>query len=241
MSPETGNDRFRAIVKLVNRAEMRLDSFYDGRQARPTLIITSNTDQYSKYCKGSEGAGCSLATPWGESFIVISPEGLDVDVISHEMSHIELSSRLGWYKTTREVPQWFNEGLALMLDRRFVANTNPALRYLDYMDEWLYYTGGGQFIRELDEIESLKDFFAGSQKENMLTYMTSGMEVSYWLAIIESSGFQEFLKLEKSGYSFEKGYLLAGMKNRNNNAVNLPRNPLRIDKPYAGKRKISEN
>jgi len=215
---------------------MRVDSFYNGRHARPVLIITSNTDQYSKYCKGSEGAGCSLATPWGESFIVISPEGLDVDVISHEMSHIELSKRLGWYKTTREVPQWFNEGLALMLDRRFVGNTDPSLRYLDYMDEWLYYTGGGQFIRELDEIESLKGFFAGSQRETMLAYMTSGMEVAYWLAAMDGQGFQEFLKLEKSGYSFEKGYMLAGMKNHNKSAVKLPRNPLRLINPDTGKR-----
>ncbi len=101
---------------------MRIDSFWLGKQAKPKLIICGTPQEYQKYCQSTEGAGCSLGTPWGQSYVILNAQGLNVDVISHEMSHVELLDRLGWWKTTMDIPQWFNEGTALMLDRRFVNN-----------------------------------------------------------------------------------------------------------------------
>jgi hypothetical protein len=229
VSPEVSSKEYKKLKILVAKSEMRLDSFYSGIKSKPRLIICSNAEQYQKYCSSGQGAGCSLGTPWGESYIILNSQGQNIDVISHEMSHIELIARLGWWKTTTEVPQWFNEGLALMLDKRFVSNSDPVSRYLDYCDEWLYYTKGGQVIRELEGLASLKDFFTGSQPDVMMAYMTSGMEVSYWLAAMKHNGFKEFLRLTDSGLSFTEAYRQAEKNNPEVFVEKLPVNPLRID------------
>ncbi len=74
------------------------------------------------------------------------------------------------------------------------------------MDEWLYQTGGGQNILELKNITSVKGFFGGGSKEVMLAYMTSGLEVSYWLAYCGQTGLVKLVSEMKSGKSFEESY-----------------------------------
>ena len=227
VSSEILESHHHLLRSIIHSAEMRVDSFYSGLRSKPKLIICATPAEYERYCSGVEGAGCSLGTPWGESFIVVNMEGINVDVISHELSHIELLKRLGWWETTFRVPQWFNEGIALMLDRRFVDIQDPVGRYLAYSDEWLSYSGG-QMILELDEIASLKTFFRGKPRQVMLAYMTSGMEVSYWVASMDSTGFSQFLHLMESGLSFAEAYGKVQDLNQFKYRKILPMNPLRL-------------
>jgi hypothetical protein len=228
VSPQLNPSGFPLIKKLIKEAEIRVDSFYDGKESSPTYIICSTPIEYQKYCSAAEGAGCSLGTPWGETFVVLNPDGFNTDVISHELSHAELLSRLGWWNVTFKVPQWFNEGIALMMDRRFVDSTNPVERYMHYNNEWLYHTGGGQIILELDEITTIKSFFNGSSKRVMLAYMTAAAEVSYWLASMNEDGFSEFLRLMSSGQSFKSAYHSVENQTKPEKKYILPHNPLRL-------------
>lgn len=54
--------------------------------------------------------------------VMLSPRGIDPVIASHEMSHVELHARGG------KVPQWFDEGLAVVVsdDRRYLAAPDPA-------------------------------------------------------------------------------------------------------------------
>jgi hypothetical protein len=228
VSPRLSPPGYPLIKKLIREAEMRVDSFYQGKKSSPTYIICSTLIEYQKYCSATEGAGCSLGTPWGESFVVLNPDGFNADVISHELSHAELLSRMGWWNVTFNVPQWFNEGIALMVDRRFVDSTDPVERYMHYNDEWLYQTGGGQMILELDEIATMKTFFHGNPKRVMLAYMTAAAEVSYWLASMKEEGFSEFLRLMSSGQSFKLAYRSAENQSKSAKNYFLPHNPLRL-------------
>ena len=227
VSPEIGSSQLKKIRKIIPASEMRVDSFYSGKKSSPVIIVCSNAQQYEKYCSSTEGAGCSLGTPWGSTFIVLNVEGLNVDVISHEMSHIELLERIGWWKITTQVPQWFNEGVALMLDKRFVDNPDVIGRYLDYSDEWLYYTRGGQEILELEHISAVKEFFKGNQQYVMLAYMTSGLEVSYWLMDGKSNVMQKFTGYLNQGFSFKEAYLKSEGLSPVKRSRQLPANPLR--------------
>jgi len=235
-SPEIKRAHFPVLKMLIVKSEARIDSFYSGKKSDPVFIICSNASQYEKYCSSTEGAGCSIGTPWGNNYVILNAQGLNVDVISHEMSHIELLERLGWWKTTFKIPQWFNEGIALMLDRRFVNNSDPADRYFEYMDEWLYYTRGGQEILELKDIGTIKGFFSGGQKQVMLAYMTSGMEISYWLASAGDQGSLVFLDEMDRGKSFSDAYSKVEESGKHNLKTRLPRNPLRLE----NSKKISE-
>ena len=190
----------------IKKARSRVAAFWGKPVGDATLILCSNPDEYQKYCHSSEGAGCSLGTPWGDSYIVLNPYGLNEDVISHEMCHNELFVRLGWWKTTTQIPQWFNEGLALMLDRRFVPETEPLPRYLSYKDEWLYLTHGAQEVLELDDLKSMKGFFGGNQRHVMLAYMTAGMEVSYWLMLTGPKNARVLLDAVAKGSDFAGAY-----------------------------------
>ena len=227
-SPFISSSQVRQVLKYISQSEMRVDSFYSGKLSQPVIIVCSNPEEYVKYCRSTEGAGCSLGTPWGSTFIILNVQEINVDVVSHEMSHIELLTRLGWWKTTMQVPQWFNEGIALMLDKRFVSETHPIGRYMEYMDEWLYYTRGGQEILELEEIVSVKDFFRGNQQYVMLAYMTSGLEVSFWLHNTGPTGVGRFIADMQQGQDFELAYRSAEQENvEKSKGARLPVNPLR--------------
>ncbi|MPR34665.1 hypothetical protein [Salmonirosea aquatica] len=190
----------------IRKARSRVVAFWGKSMGEATLILCSNPDEYQKYCHSSEGAGCSLGTPWGDSYIILNPYGLNEDVISHEMCHDELFSRLGWWRATTQIPQWFNEGLALMLDRRFVPETDPLPRYLSYKDEWMYLTHGAQEVLELDDLSSMKGFFGGNQRHVMLAYMTAGMEVAYWLMLTNPRNVRVLLDAVARGGEFTSTY-----------------------------------
>ncbi len=205
-SPDIKSTQYKKLQGIVAQAEARVDSFYNGKISNPKIIICQTQQQYQKYCSSTEGAGCSIGTPWGSSYVILSAQGMNTDVIAHEMSHIELLKRIGWWRTTNDIPQWFNEGLALMLDRRFVREIAPRDRYRAYRYEWRYYTRNGRDLLLLKDISTMREFFGGGQRHVMSAYMTAGMEVSYWLLLRREAGLQRFITKMQSGTSFEEAY-----------------------------------
>lgn len=205
-SPGISARHYKRLQSTIARAESRVDSFYQGKTSHPKIIICQTPQQYQQYCSSTDGAGCSIGTPWGSSYVVLNAQGLNADVIAHEMGHIELLTRIGWWKTTTDIPQWFNEGLALMLDRRFVPEQNPRERYRSYRYEWRYYTRNGRDLLLLKDISTMKEFFGGDQRHVMTAYMTSGMEVSYWLLRRGDAGLQRFIRQMQTDASFDEAY-----------------------------------
>lgn len=220
VSPGIAPGHREQMYATILRARQRVAAFWGTATGEATIILCSSPEEYQKYCHSSEGAGCSLGTPWGDSYIILNPFGLNEDVISHEMCHDELFTRLGWWKTTRQIPQWFNEGLALMLDRRFVVETDSLQRYQSYHDEWMYLTHGAQEVLELEQLASMKGFFGGNQRHVMLAYMTAGMEVSYWLMLTGSQGVGVLMEGIQDGRSFDESY--QGMKKAGEARRRLP-------------------
>ena len=206
VSAEINSAQRQRMYGVIQEARQRIGTFWGKAVGKATIILCSNPVEYQKYCHSNEGAGCSLGTPWGDSYIVLNPYGLNVDVVSHEMCHDELFTRLGWWKTTTQIPQWFNEGLALMLDRRFVQETEPLKRYLSYKDEWLYLTHGAQEVLELKDLKTIRGFFGGSQRHVMLAYMSAGMEVSYWMLLTGPKSIRALLDTLRKGGDFTTTY-----------------------------------
>lgn len=198
------------VLANDRQASKRISTFWGGKQGRAILIYCHSAEQYAAYCGGGSSessAGCSLGTPWGASFLVLGPEGNNPDVIAHERCHDELLARVGWWRTNRQIPQWFNEGLALMVDYRF---TNPRAdsrqRARDFHDEWEYRAYGRQMVLSLDDIESMRDFFGGDYHHVMLAYYTGAAEVSRWLAHVGQRGPAELARRVKAGEEFEDVY-----------------------------------
>lgn len=209
LSPVGQQQRFLTNLK---QARIRIRQFWGNPQGKAVLIYCPTQAQYEKYCAGGEGAGCSLGTPWGNSFLVLGPEGNNPDVIAHELCHDELFARLGWLTVKREVPQWFNEGLAMMLDYRFSVPTDGSAtgatdRYRAYRDEWQYRTQGKtNSAQTLDQLETTHNFFVGDYHDIMLAYMRSGLEVSRWLSVAGQPALLKLAGRLAEGEAFKTAY-----------------------------------
>lgn len=215
------------IKGMLESAENRITGFWGDRKGTPVLIVCARPEEYERYCHSKEGAGCSLGTFYGSSFIVLNLHGLNTDVISHEMCHNELFERLGWRKTTFSVPQWFNEGLAMMLDHRFVNTSDSALRYRRYLREWKLRTLPPAKRLTLGEISSLNGFFNGDSRHVTLAYLTAASEVSYWLMIVGNQGLEEWLEAFSKGGSFSDSYYGTEISYAARRGIPPPANPIR--------------
>ncbi len=89
LSPAAGPDEAEYAKKIIALARARNKTLWGKLKGRPVYIWCANTEEYRRYCQSSEGVGCSLGTPFGESFIVLNPSGTNVDVVSNEHFHSE--------------------------------------------------------------------------------------------------------------------------------------------------------
>ncbi|MFI7028950.1 hypothetical protein ACIBK1_09640 [Microbispora rosea] len=117
-------DRRRQVVSTVEEAERRVRDFYSGRQGSPRILAC-----LSDRCYGRIGGGGERGVAVLNRAVMLSPEGVDPVIASHEMSHVELHARL---VTDDAVPQWFDEGLAVVVsgDPRYLAAETAADRCL---------------------------------------------------------------------------------------------------------------
>ena len=177
----------------VGAATDRIRRFWGDRRGRAILIYCPKQADYEQYCVGGEGAGCSLGMPWGASYVVLGPDGNSTDVIAHELCHDELFTRLGWWRVKRQIPQWFNEGLALMVDYRFSSpavweqpdsTQHSASRFDD--DDLMPFAP--RTMLKLTDLETTRDFFEGDYSRTMLAYQTAADEVSRWLLVVGRAG-----------------------------------------------------
>ncbi|MBO0950937.1 hypothetical protein [Fibrella forsythiae] len=216
------------LLTHLQVASERIRRFWGNQQGQAVIIYCPTQEQYSLYCSGGEGAGCSLGMPWGASFLVLGPEGNSPDVMAHELCHDELFARLGWLTVKQQVPQWFNEGLALMVDYRFSnGNSTPRERFLIYDAEWNYRARGPQGLSPqvmpvISSLESTRDFFYGDYGRVMLAYLTAGREVSRWLATVGPTALPRLMTGLSEGGAFATVYQYARDKKAGTLQKNVP-------------------
>ncbi|MEZ0539679.1 hypothetical protein [Fibrella arboris] len=216
------------LLTHLQIASNRIRQFWGNQQGQATIIYCPTQEQYARYCSGGEGAGCSLGMPWGDSFLVLGPEGNSPDVMAHEFCHDELFARLGWLTVKRQVPQWFNEGLALMVDYRFSnGNSTARERFQTYNAEWNYRAHGPQGLSPqvmpvLSSLETTRDFFYGDYGRVMLAYLTAGREVSRWLATVGPSALPRLITGLSEGNDFAAVYQFAHVKRPGTLQKNVP-------------------
>lgn len=177
------------LNKSVAVAESKIKDFWGEHKGKGTIIFCQTEARFAELCGSGKGAGCSIGTPW-KSWIVLNTDGLNADVIAHEMCHIELMTRLGWWDVKTKIPTWLDEGLALQVDDRFVSEKDSIQRYIDYKAELEMYSNGNQWEIPLTELETNKQFFTDEYRTR-LAYLTAATEVS---KILTKTSRQVFLK-----------------------------------------------
>lgn len=193
IDPAMSPAQVELVSKLLEKARKRIGIFYGELVAQPKVIFCATPDCYREF--GAVGLGFSDGNN-----LVISPQGQRVAIIAHELAHVEFSVRIGGFaKVLDHVPQWFDEGQAVMV--------SMAAEFSE--EAWMDATENGTQIPDLNALSAMNDWIrlTGSNGENMqLTYGTAKHEVSRWFNRTGYSGFQALLVALQGNEPFADAY-----------------------------------
>jgi hypothetical protein len=101
------------FLKTVKAAQERVSQFFGDLDGHPKIFACS-----TEACFVSNRFGFTpKGQAYGSSALILSPRGLDVVIISHELTHIELHTRVGAIRSWHSIPDWFDEGLAVLVSQ----------------------------------------------------------------------------------------------------------------------------
>lgn len=177
---------------MTQAANDRVSSLYGAVTTTPVMIISSTAERSAKYLSGRLVPGSTYSLPWGQ-YIPITPQGMNIDVMAHELVHAETFHRLGYLKSLRSLPIWFTEGVAMQVDHR-------------QGKAWSYISQG----HDLPPVSSLMTPEQFSSGDRALHYAAAKVEVSSWLSSDSYPGLYQFLSDIRDGANFHQSYYRTG-------------------------------
>lgn len=135
---------------------------------KPSVYLLEDIHQFRKIVRGVfPDWGAAAAFPAGKLMAVKSPDRFRynkslTELLRHEYAHLALSARTG----IRNVPRWFDEGMAMMVSTEWGWTNNLAMSKAALFDEFI----------PLEEIENLNRFNEGKAS---VAYAQSYLAVTY--------------------------------------------------------------
>lgn len=190
-TPEWAQD---SLLSLVGKARMRNAAFWQGMKGEPRIIYCYKQWQFDRM--GVKGNPASTWLSLGGAFVVLGPAAFNLDIISHELCHAELQAQVGWSARDSEIPTWFDEGLAMQLDRRPRYAERQLRRF------------GADLLRgtNISELTVPEKFFSGEKSTSQLRYILAKRQVRQWLGDNPSEKLKLFCTQLKQGLSFEEAF-----------------------------------
>jgi hypothetical protein len=137
----------RQVRDAVDEGTRRVAAFYGGLHSDPAFLACVTDACYERMGGGGERGVAVL-----NRAVMLSPRGIDPVIAAHELSHVELHALVG----SASVPQWFDEGLAVLVadDARYLlpagagdrCRVPPAGPLPETLDDWLRAAGADQKI-----------------------------------------------------------------------------------------------
>ena len=162
---EVTPDQRLEFVHLHAAAKLRISNTFGATRASP-LIVMGGTEALRRLIPGSSSFATTVYIPY-RSCVVVGPQGHEVDILAHELLHAEIHDRVGHWQRLTQIPTWFDEGLAMQVDRRE--------RYAwslkaDAVDSGL-----------VKQWTTRSQFFAGNDEQLTRHYAMAREEVRLWL------------------------------------------------------------
>ncbi len=173
-------------LALVAEARARVAEFYGTLRGEPDIILSS--DENAAAHLGGDRQTFSLWFPIRHSWIVVSESYCTLDILAHEMTHAELHS-LADYGTIKQIPTWFDEGLATQNDYREQYSAA----------EWETQTGGGKTALPRADMDTPEEFYAGTAEERRFRYLCAKHEVAVWLEEEGVKGLRDMISMMNAG------------------------------------------
>ena len=187
VDPSMPDSQRQILLSSLVDAKEHVATLYGEYIANPVIIAGHTTEVMKTYGGNTYNrAGRASLTPIA-SFIVLGPDGvLSPDILSHELAHVEFSARIG-YRKRDKIPNWFDEGLAVVFDDRYSEA------------EWRSRTNDGKTAPDLDQMGIIT-------YNDRLGYLTAKHEVQRWLDVVGQEGFWALLESIQSGDEFHETY-----------------------------------
>ncbi|MBE5960881.1 MAG: hypothetical protein E7256_05775 [Lachnospiraceae bacterium] len=161
----------KELRQLVGDAKERVKEFYGELVSSSVLIICDDEEKLQKL--GGDHDTKTIVFDGAHSYISLSSEWLNVDIMAHEMTHAETHARLyqGRFIYKQLLPIWFDEGLAMQNDYR---------EQYSY-ETWLTITNQGNDVPGVDTYDTSEKFYAGETEDRRKRYCLAGQEVRNWI------------------------------------------------------------
>ena len=190
-NPKTAKPYRDSLQTYIEKGRLRLIDIWGEQQCKPLYIYCYDKASFEKY--GSPFPVPALTHIKLGARIVISEEGVDQDIIAHEMMHAELYQRIGFFKWSSKIPSWFDEGLAMQNDYRNYYSEDTLKALSDNFKN----------LPDLRTLETGAQFNSGSREKIMFNYMTAAHEIRKWYT---KEKLEKFIKAMNDGKSFEEAY-----------------------------------
>jgi hypothetical protein len=106
VEPGVGAQQRARVGPVVDEGTRRVAAFFGGLHSAPDFLACLTDECYARIGGGGERGIAVL-----NRAVMLSPRGIDPVIAAHELTHVELHSRLNG----AAVPQWFDEGLAVLV------------------------------------------------------------------------------------------------------------------------------
>jgi hypothetical protein len=188
----TAQSKIDTLKSLIELASNRVAAFWGQKNCNPKYIYCEKDEDFKKF--GSPYPVPALTHIKLGSYMVMSSQGVDLDIIAHELSHAEFYERIGFYNWTFKIPRWFDEGLAMQNDTRSY-----------YSEDTLKFKSNNyKNLPDVKKLISGKQFSEeGSQEQIMLNYMAAKHEVKNWYT---KKKLDKFVKDINAGKTFEEAF-----------------------------------
>ncbi|SNZ19617.1 hypothetical protein SAMN06265368_2707 [Cohaesibacter gelatinilyticus] len=101
------------LLHQIDQARMMVKTTFGDRTAAPLWLICQ-----SQSCKQRLKGKTAKARVYGWHLVHVSPDGVSLTILAHELAHIELHKRLGpWRYWQEDFPAWLDEGIAILTSR----------------------------------------------------------------------------------------------------------------------------
>lgn len=189
----------------IGRAQV--ERFYGSITTTPYVVAC-----VSRECDVRFGSYGQPAASYGDIAIRLRAVARSAPLVAHEWSHAELYRRAGGWWHAREIPRWFDEGVAVMVanePRHSEENWREIQRRglpMPTFDELISFNDWGAAVNKYGET-------AGDVPGNLhVVYTTAGHEVRRFLSCAGPTGIAAVLDAVNAGSAFDEAY--AGVRGK---------------------------
>ena len=182
-------------IRLTDEAKERVEEFFGDLRCLDDTVFIFFDDDRSLQKLGGEKETYTVFFPSVKNYIMISNEHLNLDILSHELTHAEMHIRLS-ESALKKLPSWFDEGIAVQNDYREQYS----------LEQWIEQTDNGNHTIALEDMDEPSEFYAGTSEEKCFRYINAKHEVGEWMETHKQQGLLELIDELNNGEEFSTAY-----------------------------------